>query len=347
MRAARYHGVRDVRLEQIPEPEPGPGQIKIAVAYNGLCGSDLHEYFNAPTFIPMEPHPLTGAHAPCVLGHEFSGTVVAVGDGAGVFGPGDRGAVRPTYSCGECPACRIGAPNICKQLAFHGGSAAGGGLSEFTVVDETMAHKLPDSVSLLSGALVEPLAVAQHAVNRAAPGADDTVVVIGSGAIGIGVWLALRARGIEKVIVSEPSGQRRQAISRLGAERVVDPTSQDLQTIVDEVSGGVGAAVVFDAAGVPQAFADGLSVLAPHGILMVVSVYERGLDFNPTALLTGEHTITTSLTYSDTEFAEVIANMERGVYGADGWTDVIGLDQLTDAFELLRAGEAVKILVEI
>jgi (R,R)-butanediol dehydrogenase / meso-butanediol dehydrogenase / diacetyl reductase len=97
MRAARYHGVRDVRIEELPDPTPGEGQVLLRVAHNGICGSDLHEYYSAPTFIPTEPHPQTGVCAPFVLGHEFSGTVTAVGTGVDEAMVGRNVAARPTY----------------------------------------------------------------------------------------------------------------------------------------------------------------------------------------------------------------------------------------------------------
>lgn len=347
MRAARYYGVEDVRIEQIPDPSPGPGQVKVKVAHNGVCGSDLHEFYTAPTFIPTEPHPLTGAQIPCVLGHEFSGTVVEVGPEVTRVVAGDRVAVRPTYSCGKCHACTSSASNICEILAFHGGSAHGGGLSEFTVVEQGMVHRLPDTVSLELGALVEPMAVALHAVNRVDLAPDDTVVILGAGPIGIGVWFALRARGIDRVVISEPSADRRAAISHLGAGNTIDPTSDDLGRAVDRLSTGRGAAVVFDAAGVAPAFAQGLSVLAPHGTMMVIAVYQSALDFHPAQLLGGEYTVTASMTYTDDEFGEVIENMGKGLYSAEGWVEHRSIDALTGAFDDLRAGRAMKLLIDL
>ena len=143
MRAAVYYGVGDVRIEDVPEPTPGPGEVKIELAFNGVCGSDLHEYFSAPTFVPVEPHPQTGVSAPVVLGHEFSGTVTEVGADVTSTAPGQRAALRPTYSCGTCASCLRGLPNICRVLAFHGLSASGGGLAEHTVMPADMVHPLP------------------------------------------------------------------------------------------------------------------------------------------------------------------------------------------------------------
>jgi (R,R)-butanediol dehydrogenase / meso-butanediol dehydrogenase / diacetyl reductase len=105
MRAAVFHAARDIRIEDVPEPDPGPGQVAVAVAHNGLCGSDLHEYLIGPLFIPTEPHVLTGARLPVIMGHEFAGTVVEVGDGVTTVAVGDRVAVEPIYHCGLCRSC--------------------------------------------------------------------------------------------------------------------------------------------------------------------------------------------------------------------------------------------------
>ena len=118
MRSALYHAPHDVRIEDIDVPEPGPGQVQLRVAHNGVCGSDLHEYFSASAFTPTEPHPQTGAQIPVVLGHEFSGTVTAVGDGVADVSVDDRVAVRPTYTCGECPHCRAGFTSACDHQGW-------------------------------------------------------------------------------------------------------------------------------------------------------------------------------------------------------------------------------------
>lgn len=347
MRAAVYHGVGDIRIEDAPEPRPGPGEVKIQIAHNGVCGSDLHEYFSAPTFVPLEPHPQTGAAAPVVLGHEFSGTVVEVGEGVTSVAVGQRAALRPTYSCGTCASCVRGLPNICRVLAFHGLSAAGGGLSDFTVMRADMVHPLPDGVSLELGALVEPMAVGHHAVDRSGLTADDTAVIVGAGPIGIGLWFALRARGFTRVLVSETSPQRRAAISGLGAEEVIDPRETDLTDAVLRLSDGVGAAAVFDAAGVGAAIEHSIPALAPRGKIVVVGIHEQPFGFNPTSLLLQEVEVVGSIVYDDSDYRAVIENMAAGLYDTTGWVEHTPLSGLLDAFDELRAGRKMKILVDI
>lgn len=347
MRAARYHGVRDVRIEELPDPTPGEGQVLVRVAHNGICGSDLHEYYSAPTFVPVAPHPLTGASVPVVLGHEFAGTVTDVGPGVDGALVGRAVAARPAYSCGSCAACRRGLPNACRLLAFHGLSGPGGGLSELTVLPADMVHPLPDGVSLELGALVEPMAVGHAAVDRVPFGRDDLVLIVGAGPIGIGLWFALKARGHTNVLVSETSPERRAAIGRLGAEHVIDPRSTDLGEATAERSGGDGVAVAFDAAGVGAAIAGTVPVMAPRGSILVVGIHEKPFDFNPTSLLLQEVAVVGSLIYTADDYEAVLADMAAGAYDTTGWVDHAPLDDLVTSYDELRAGRRMKILVDL
>lgn len=347
MRAVRFHGKEDLRIDEIPEPTPGPGQVKLRNAWSGICGSDLHIYYHpeALGLAPDKPHPLTGATLPQVLGHEFAGEVVEVGDDVTGVAPGDRVVVWPVYHCGECDACEAGLPNACRVIAFHGIQSDGGGMAEYTVVPASLLHRLPDGVPLEMGALVEPMAVAWHAVKRGGAEPGHVALVAGSGPIGIGVFLALRARGIEKVIVSEPSAQRRAAVERLGAEHVVDPTSEDLAARVAEVSGGRGVDVAFDAAGAGPAVSSALANLATRGTLVIIAGHERPMEWTPSSLLSSEAHIVGTLAYLPEDFDEVIEAMAEGKYSAEGWVESIGYEAAPAAIGRLRAGEALKILV--
>jgi (R,R)-butanediol dehydrogenase/meso-butanediol dehydrogenase/diacetyl reductase len=350
MKAARFHGKEDLRVEDVPEPEPGPGQVKLQNAYAGICGSDLHVYYS-PEAAGMDfskPHPVTGSMPPQILGHEFSGTIVELGKGVRGHEVGDRVAVWPVYYCGKCPACRKGAYNACQKIGFHGISSDGGGMAAFTTVDASpeRLHKLPPSVDLRMGALVEPMAVSWHAVDRSGAKAGQTALIAGAGPIGIGVWFALRARGVEMIVVSEPSSDRRQALCKLGADHVVDPTKKDeLADTVASATRGRGVDVAFDASGAGPAVKQGLEQLTPLGTMTVVALHEQGFDFNPTQLVMAETAMNGSLAYLPADFDAVIAAMAEGKYTADGWVDGIEVDGVVAAFGELRKGRGMKVLV--
>src|SRR4051812_18753107 len=243
MRAAVFHDRRDIRVEDVPEPgPPGPHEVLLRPALCGICGTDLHEYTDGPIVVPApEPHPLTGARAPQVLGHEFSARVLAVGAEVGSVVEGDRVAVMPLIFCGACYYCRRGLHHLCVRMACTGLSWSGGGIAERVVVPEYQVEKLPDTVSDIQGALVEPTAVAAYGIDRAGLAPGDTVLVTGAGPIGALSALYAKAAGASRVIVSEPDAGRRKLAAELGVEHTLDPTEVDVPEAVRELTGGIGA----------------------------------------------------------------------------------------------------------
>lgn len=347
MKAARYYGTRDVRVEDLPDPEPGPGQVLIKVAHNGICGTDIHEYFAGPIVIPTSPHALTGAKIPVTLGHEFSGTVLELGDGVNRCAVGDHVAVRPTSSCGTCAACRRKLFNLCRKLALCGVSDTYGGLAEYAVVEQSQLHLLPPGVSLELGALVEPMAVAYHAVRKSEANPDDVAVVCGLGPIGIGLWYALRSLGVHNIVLSDPAANRRACAAALGASHVVDPGTNDLASLVDDLSNAEGAAVVFDAAGVGDAITAGLELLGPTGRLVVVALHESPFCLQPIGIVAGELEVVGSAVYHDDDFVSVIEAMAAGSYPTNGWVQHMPFANITDAIHDLRDGKGTKILIDL
>uniref|UniRef100_UPI0024BA30D3 2,3-butanediol dehydrogenase n=1 Tax=Mycolicibacterium poriferae TaxID=39694 RepID=UPI0024BA30D3 len=305
MKAAVYYGPNKLEIDDVPEPDPRPGTVKLRVGYNGICGTDLHEYYAGPIFVPTEPHPLTGAQLPLTMGHEFSGTITAVGDGVSGWSEGDRVAVEPVYRCGTCAPCRAGNYNVCAQIGFHG-LMSDGGMAEFSIVPTEMLHRLPDSVGLELGALVEPMSVAYHAATLGDVSAGDTAMVFGAGPIGIGLWFALRGKGLEDVFVVEPSPTRRAAIEALGAT-TLDPGSADVPAFIAEHTRGAGADAVFDAAGVTPAVATALACVGSRKPMVSVAIYEKPLETPLLNLVMNESRIQGSLCYTGADFEAVIA----------------------------------------
>ena len=346
MRAALYYGREDLRLEQVAEPSPGPGDVKLRILFNGICGSDLHEYYDGPITTRTEPHPLTGIRNPVIMGHEMCGEVVEVGEGIEDLEPGVRVAVEPVETCGNCLYCRSGQYNHCGLLAFHGYNRDGGGLAEFTVVRRSMAHPLPARLSGEQGALIEPLAIAYSTVNRCRVEAGQTVAVHGAGPIGIGIYLTLLRRGV-RVIMSDPSPSRRAVLVQLGAKIILDPRESNVVTAIRDLTGGRGAHASIDAAGVPAAFRAALQGTAVDGNVVVVAIHTRPLEIDPMLILMSEARIT-GVALSCGAFPSVIAEMAAGAYPLEGWVEKISFGGIIrDGFERLHRQDGVKLLVDV
>lgn len=218
-------------------------------------------------------------------------------------------------------------------------------MSTFTTVEAAKVFTLPSTVDLRMGALVEPMAAAWHAVVRSGIRAGQTALICGAGPIGIGVWFALRAQGVDQVIVSEPRDNRRSALAAVGAQRVVG-SEDDLAAVVAEMTDGRGVDVAFEAAGVGAAVNQSIASLAPQGTLLIVSLHEKEFGFNPTPMVFAENTIVGSIAYRREDFLAVIDAMARGTYEVDGWVEDVPLEGVADALRELRAGRHVKILVK-
>lgn len=346
MRAAVYYGNHKVEIEDVPEPNPGPGQVKIRVSRNGICGTDLHEFYDGPIFIPpSDPHPLTNKAMPLILGHEFSGTVTAVGAGVDDVAEGDSVAIEPIYRCGECRPCRSGQYNLCKSIGFHG-LMADGGMAEYTVVPRNQVHKLPDSIPVEMGALVEPMSVAYHAAVLGEVGDQSRALVYGAGPIGIGIWFALRGMGLTEIDVVEPSETRRKSIEALGA-RTLDPMSVDVPALIADRTNGDGVDAAFDAAGVAPAVESALECVGERRPLISVAIYDKPLSTPLINLVLRERRIQGTICYTSDDYRAVIDLMAKGHYDTTGWVDTIALGDVVDGgFEELRAGRKMKLLVD-
>ncbi len=310
MKALRWHGRKDVRLEEVPEPTAAPGEVVIRVAACGICGSDLHEYLHGPLYIPKAPHPLTGVVPPVTLGHEFCGRVVEVGAGVETVRPGDRVAVNPCLLCGECVWCRRGQWNYCAKLGSVG-LCRDGALAPFVAVPAYGCHVLPPETDDTEGASVEPLAVAVHAYRRARLTGVERVAVIGAGPIGLLMLQVLKAKGSGWVVVVEPREERRRLARALGADGVIDPEAEDPIRAVARLTEDERVAVAFECVGSAPAFATALRVAGKGGRVVVVGLVPEAVQTSLLGLLAHEKEIVGSSAYVD-EFPEAIDLLARG-----------------------------------
>jgi (R,R)-butanediol dehydrogenase/meso-butanediol dehydrogenase/diacetyl reductase len=276
MKAARFHGPKDIRIEDVPEPQLRPGAVAIDVAWCGICGTDLHEYLEGPIFIPPQghPHPLTHETEPVTMGHEFSGTVTAVGAGATGLVVGEHVVVEPYFVCGECAQCQAGHYHLCTQMGFIGLAGGGGGLSEKIVVDRRWVHPV-GSIPLDEAALIEPLSVGHHAFVRSGANAGDVALVTGAGPIGLLLAAVLKAQGLT-VIISEVTEARKDKARATGvADHVIDPNQEDLLARVRELTSGNGADVGFECTSVNAALDQLFEAVRPSGVIVNVSIWGK------------------------------------------------------------------------
>jgi len=347
MKAAVWHGVRDVRIEE-REPLPlGPADVRIAVALCGICGSDLHEYASGPHGIPVgEPHPVSGRTAPLIIGHEFCGTVTEVGAAVTTVLPGQRVTVEPAYRCGHCAGCRRGEYNLCESMGFAG-LMGDGGMATEAVVPGYMVHPVPDAVSFEQAAVLEPAAVAFHALRRSGLKAGERCVVIGAGPIGLLIVQLAKLAGAQTVIVSDTSEARLELAAKVGADVVVNPVRQDLATAAAEATGGAGADLSFEAVGLQPALDDAFRVLRKGGRLVLVGLFVDNPTIDAFEMVNREIDIVSSVGYRGV-FPELIAMVADGRFDPSAIvTRTIALDDVVaKGFEqLLDSPADVKILV--
>ncbi len=347
MLALRWHGRDDVRLDDIETPtSPPEGHAVVEVAFNGICGTDLHEYRHGPNMIRLGPHPLTGARPPIVMGHEFSGRVVAMSrPWPGVL-EGSRVAIDPCLTCGECVWCLRGDYHICAR----GGSlglAADGALARYVSVPLRSLCPVPDGVTDEMAALAEPLAVGLHAAARAGVTAGDSVLVLGAGPIGLAAILGARAAGAAAVFVSEPVLARHDAASVAGATDVFDPTSVDVRREVFLRTDRLGPRVAIDATGRPEVVDLGIRSLQRGGTIAVAGITDSVLATDLRQIVLFERTICGSLGYNF-DIPRVLGLMAAGRLDPSCLlTDVRPLDDAVDTFSELAAGghQHLKILL--
>lgn len=286
MKAVRWHGRGDVRVEEIASPPtPAANEVQIAVLACGICGTDVEEYRAGPLFVSAEPHPLTGSQAPLVLGHEFAGRVVAVGPGVEEVRLGDLVAIAPDLSCGSCRWCRAGRPNLCPLLASIG-LAGDGGLAELCNVPARQAVPLPAHVAAEAAAIIETAAVAMAAIRRGRGHSSDRVVVVGGGTVGLMTVQAARAMGVAEVVLIEPIDARRRLGRSFGATAIA-PGDTD----------GVRGDLVIECSGAPAGIAGALAAADRGARVVIVGVHERPAVLDALAVVTRELELLGSLSY--------------------------------------------------
>jgi (R,R)-butanediol dehydrogenase / meso-butanediol dehydrogenase / diacetyl reductase len=335
VRAVYYEGNGSFALRDAEPLRPAAGEVRLAVAYCGICGTDLHIAHGA-----MDHR----VRVPQVIGHEMSGTVAELGPGVEGFAVGDAVVVRPLDSRGETPADK-GFGHISRNLKFLGIDTPGAFQSSWTVPAFTL-HRVPGRVDLRIAALAEPLAVACHDVRRAAVEADEFVVVIGGGPIGLLVALVARESGA-RIVVSEPNAARRALASDVGFE-VVDPSADDVPARVSELTETRGADVVFEVSGSAAAALEMTKLASLRGRLVLVAIYTEPQPIHLFDFFWKELELRGARVYEAEDYERAIALIANGNLPLERLiTTVEPLDRLPAVFEEhARGSTAMKILVD-
>lgn len=349
MRAARFYDRGDIRVDEINEPIVKAGQVGIDVAWCGICGTDLHEFLDGPIFCPSaeHPNPITGEVPPVTLGHEMSGVVNFIGEGVSGLKVGDHVVVEPYIVPEGTDTSETGHYNLSEGSNFIGLGGNGGGLAEKISVDERWVHKIPDNLPLDEAALIEPLSVGYHAVERANLSEKSTVLVVGAGPIGLLTAAVAKAQG-HTVIISEPSGLRRKKAQEAQvADYFFNPIEDDIQAKVHEINEkGVDAA--FECTSVQPGFDACLDAIRMGGTVVIVAIWGKPASVDMAKLVIKESNLLGTIAYNNTH-PKTIDLVSTGKIKLDQFiTAKIGLDDLIDkGFDtLIHHNEtAVKILV--
>ncbi len=347
MKAALYYGYRDLRVQDVPEPQVKPGHVKVKIAWAGICGTDRHEY-NGPVWIPVaKPHRITGRQAPLVLGHEFSGVVVEAGQGVTDWKPGDRVTASGNIVCGKCRWCKEGRVNLCENLAFNG-IGTDGAFAEYIVVPEYQLFRVPASVSLERAVLTEPLACGFHATRLIGDLMGKSVAVVGPGIIGLSCVLAAKTAGASHIMVVGVGRANEAQALKLGADLYVDTRETDAVEAGRQFLGAPGFDVVYECVGLDATINTAVQLTRKAGTIMVMGVFEKAPSFPMNLFQEGERTLLSSQAYAF-ELGDVLRLMDRENLAAEQLiTARIPLERIVDdGFEELLRNPAKHIKIAI
>jgi (R,R)-butanediol dehydrogenase/meso-butanediol dehydrogenase/diacetyl reductase len=336
MKAVLYKGPNQLALADLPKPVPGAGEVLLKVHDCGICGSDLH----AVQFgLGLKPD--------CVLGHEFCGEISEIGPEVSGYAAGERVAAVPFSSCGVCDHCRRGQGYHCEKLKSIGLGPLPGAYAEYVACPAASLLKLPARLNSRQGALVEPLSVGLHGVNRSRIKPGTPSIVMGAGPVGLATMLWCKAKGADPVVVSEIAPGRRELALRLGASAVVNPREYNPGAKVRELCGRLPE-VVFECIGVKSTLNEAVSLVDKCGQVVVIGVCMEPDQIMPLHFIFKEVSINFALAYTRSDFEETIQALATGRINADPLiTDVIGLEQVPAAFEALRKPTSqAKVLIE-
>ena len=328
-KGAFMRGIDKMIIKEIPVPEIGKKEVLVSLEYVGICGSDVHYFHNG----------CCGSYKvdlseDYMLGHECAGTIVKVGEEVERLKVGDRVALEPGITCGECEQCKSGHYNLCPDVVFLATPPVQGCNEEYIAFPENMCFKLPDNVSTKEGALIEPLSVGFYASEQGGVKTGDTVVILGSGCIGLVTLLACKAHGAGKIIVADLVEARLQKAIELGAAAVINSVKEDALKKIEELTNGRGADVVFETAGSPVTIAQTPFIVRRGGTITLVGISAKEeITYNFAQIMDKEATIKSVFRYRNI-YPKAIAAVSSGAINVKGIvTHEFDLEHIQDAYD--------------
>ncbi|MFS0785697.1 zinc-binding dehydrogenase [Shouchella sp. 1P09AA] len=331
------YGFGHLEIQDKPEPIPAAEQVKIKVRYAGICGTDLHTY---------EGHYKVGV--PVTLGHEFSGDVVEIGEAVTSVAVGDRVTSETTYSiCGECEYCQTKDYNLCSQRKGLG-TQQDGGFTNYLIAREASVHKLPDGVDYKAASMTEPLACTYHAVEKTEVNQGDIVVVLGPGAIGLLTAQVAKSKGAKVIITGLNSDKiRLEKAKELGIDYVINIQEENLKDVVDGITGGYGADIVYECSGAVPAAKQGLDLLRKKGQYCQVGIFATPeIPFDLEKIVQKEIRVVGTRSQKHADWQPSLELLNRGDVNAKALvTHEYDITQWEEAYQAIKSGEAIKVLL--
>lgn len=342
-RAAYMTGLNKMKIREIEVPVPKEKEVLVKLEYVGICGSDVHylEHGKIGDFI------VTGDF---ILGHECAGTIVAIGAKVEKLKVGDKVALEPGITCGQCEFCKTGRYNLCPDVEFLATPPYQGCFMNYIAFPENMAFKLPDMISTKEGALVEPLAVGMHAAKQGNVKLGDSVVILGSGTIGLVTLLACKAFGATDITVVDVIPKRLEYAKKLGATTVINATEVDVLAEIDKLTNKTGVDVVIETAGSALTIAQTPYLVKNGGCIVLVGMAPQDIiEYNFAKILAKEAEIKSVFRYRNI-YPQAIQAISKGVIDISGIiTHEFAFEDIAKAFDFVinHKQEVVKAVIKI
>ena len=342
MKSLVYDGPNEMHVEQRTLPQAKAGQVRLKISACGICGSDIAGYQG-----------LTGRRTPpLVMGHEFCGVIDAVGEGcSGNFHVGERVVVQPKDFCTQCGNCKKGLTNICEQnIPIMGCIDVDGAFQEYLCVDEKLLYPMPDSMTDLEGALIEPLAVAYGAVLKVGALKDKAVLIVGGGTIGLMVLSIVKAMGAAPIIVSDLNPMRLETAKQMGADAIINPGEAELVGQVQNANGGKLCDVAFECVGMTPTVQQAMMCLKQFGTAVWVGNNRKMIEINMQEIVTRQLRVFGTFIYTHEEFGQAMRFLhENRLDLSHVITKTVSIDEAPETFAALAKSqqEDIKVIVRL